>query len=147
KARNNCAEMPKRYLNIDWSDFRYVLAIARRGTVSSAAKYLGVDHATVVRRISRLEPDLAAKLFDRRKTGYVLTEAGRRIAESAESIESTVIADQSAVGDSRAHLSGAVRVVAPDGFASTFLAPRLVSFADQNPDLEIQLVATAHVFS
>src|SRR5690606_35208957 len=108
--------MPKRYLDIDWNDFRYVLAIARRGTVSAAAKYLGVDHATVVRRIDRLEQHLSAKLFDRRKTGYILTMAGRRIADSAESIESMIFADQGAVGDSRAHLTGAVRIGAPDGF-------------------------------
>jgi DNA-binding transcriptional LysR family regulator len=147
KTRNNCAKMSKQRHIIDWNDFRYVLAVSRRGTVSSAAQALGVDHATVVRRISRLEQHLKAKLFDRRKTGYILTEAGRRIADSAEAIESTVIADQDAVGDSKARLSGAVRIGAPDGFGSSFLAPRLVPFAEQHPDLEIQLVATAHRFS
>ena len=61
---------------IDWDDFRFVLAIVRGGSVSAAAKQLGVDHATVIRRVDRLERHLSAKLFDRRKTGYLLTEAG-----------------------------------------------------------------------
>jgi molybdate transport repressor ModE-like protein len=132
---------------IDWDDFRFVLAIVRGGSVSAAAKQLGVDHATVIRRVDRLEHQLSAKLFDRRKTGYLLTEAGQRVADSAEAMESTIIANQEAVGGSRAHLTGTVRIGAPDGFGSHFLAPRLVNFAERYPDLDLQLVATARLFS
>ena len=110
---------------IDWDDFRFVLAIVRGGSVSAAAKQLGVDHATVIRRVDRLERHLNAKLFDRRKTGYLLTEAGQRVADSAEAMESTIVANQEAVGGSRAHLTGTVRIGAPDGFGSHFLASRL----------------------
>ena len=77
---------------IDWDDFRFVLAIVRGGSVSAAARQLGVDHATVIRRVDRLERHLSAKLFDRRKTGYLLTEAGQRVADSAEAMESPVLA-------------------------------------------------------
>ncbi len=132
---------------IDWDDFRFVLAIVRGGSVSAAAKQLGVDHATVIRRVDRLERHLSAKLFDRRKTGYLLTEAGQRVADSAEAMESTIVANQEAVGGSRAHLTGTVRVGAPDGFGSHFLASRLVKFAERYPDLDLQLVATARLFS
>ena len=132
---------------IDWDDFRFVLAIVRGGSVSAAAKQLGCDHATVIRRVDRLEHHLSAKLFDRRKTGYLLTEAGQRVADSAEAMESTIVANQEAVGGSRAHLTGTVRIGAPDGFGSHFLAPRLVKFAERYPDLDLQLVATARLFS
>jgi len=132
---------------IDWDDFRFVLAIVRGGSVSAAAKQLGVDHATVIRRVDRLERHLSAKLFDRRKTGYLLTEAGQRVADSAEALESTIVANQEAVGGSRAHLTGTVRIGAPDGFGSHFLASRLVEFGERYPDLDLQLVATARLFS
>jgi molybdate transport repressor ModE-like protein len=132
---------------IDWDDFRFVLAIVRGGSVSAAAKQLGVDHATVIRRVDRLEHHLSAKLFDRRKTGYLLTEAGQRVADSAEAMESTIVANQEAVGGSRAHLTGTVRIGAPDGFGSHFLASRLVKFTERYPDLDLQLVATARLFS
>jgi len=132
---------------IDWDDFRFVLAIVRGGSVSAAAKQLGVDHATVIRRVDRLEHYLSAKLFDRRKTGYLLTEAGQRVADSAEAMESTIVANQQAVGGSRAHLTGTVRIGAPDGFGSHFLASRLVKFGERYPDLDLQLVATARLFS
>jgi len=132
---------------IDWDDFRFVLAIVRGGSVSAAAKQLGCDHATVIRRVDRLEHHLSAKLFDRRKTGYLLTEAGQRVADSAEAMESTIVANQEAVGGSRAHLTGTVRIGAPDGFGSHFLAPRLVKLAERYPDLDLQLVATARLFS
>ncbi|OAF13689.1 LysR family transcriptional regulator [Bradyrhizobium neotropicale] len=132
---------------IDWDDFRFVLAIVRGGSVSAAAKQLGVDHATVIRRVDRLERHLSAKLFDRRKTGYLLTEAGQRVADSAEAMESTIVANQEQVGGSVARLTGTVRIGAPDGFGTAFLAPRLVAFADRYPDLDLQLVATARLFS
>ena len=132
---------------IDWDDFRFVLAIVRGGSVSAAAKQLAVDHATVIRRVDRLERHLSAKLFDRRKTGYLLTEAGQRVADSAEAMESTIVANQEAVGGSRAHLTGTVRIGAPDGFGSHFLASRLVKFTERYPDLDLQLVATARLFS
>jgi molybdate transport repressor ModE-like protein len=132
---------------IDWDDFRFVLAIVRSGSVSAAAKQLGVDHATVIRRVDRLEHRLSAKLFDRRKTGYLLTEAGQRVADSAETMESTIVANQEAVGGSRARLTGTVRIGAPDGFGSHFLAPRLVKFGERYPDLDLELVATARMFS
>lgn len=132
---------------IDWDDFRFVLAIVRGGSVSAAARQLGVDHATVIRRVDRLEKHLSAKLFDRRKTGYLLTEAGQRVADSAEAMESTIVANQEQVGGSVARLTGTVRIGAPDGFGTAFLAPRLTAFADRYPDLDLQLVATARLFS
>src|SRR5258708_10854957 len=132
---------------IDWDDFRFVLAIVRGGSVSAAAKQLGVDHATVIRRVDRLERHLSAKLFDRRKTGYLLTEAGQRVADSAEALESTIVANQEAVGGSRAHLPGTVRIRAPDGFGSPFLASRLGPVTERHPHLELHLVPTARLFS
>lgn len=139
--------MPDQASDVDWDDFRFVLAIVRSGTVSAAAKQLGVDHTTVIRRVDRLERHLSAKLFDRRKTGYQLTESGHRVATSAEAMESTIVANQELIGGSKAHLTGTVRIGAPDGFGTHFLAPRLVRFADLYPDLDVQLVATARLFS
>src|ERR1700750_678242 len=145
---HRCAEMLDQGGGaIDWDDFRFVLAIVRGGSVSAAAKQLGVDHATVIRRVDRLEHHLSAKLFDRRKTGYLLTEAGQRVADSAEAMESTIVANQEAVGGSRAHLTGTVRIGAPDGFGSHFLASRLVAFGERYPDLDLQLVANARLVS
>src|SRR5438445_5387687 len=145
---HRCAEMLDQGGGaIDWDDFRFVLAIVRGGSVSAAAKQLGVDHATVIRRVDRLERHLSAKLFDRRKTGYLLTEAGQRVVDIAEALASTIVANQEQVGGSVARLTGTVRIGAPDGFGTAFLAPRLAPFADRYPDLDLQLVATARLFS
>ncbi len=134
-------------MGLDWNDLQYCLAVARDATVSAAAKRLGVDHATVIRRIDRLESALGAKLFVRRKTGYEITDAGRRAMAVAESIESEIRSGQAEIGGGAAHLTGSVRIGAPDGFGSYFLAPRLGAFADQHRDLDLELVATARLFS
>src|SRR3979411_3521655 len=94
---------------IDWDDFVFGRALVRGGSVSAAAKQLGVDHATVIRRVDRLERHLSAKLFDRRKTGYLLTEAGQRVADRGAAMESTIVANQEAVGGSRAPLARPAR--------------------------------------
>ncbi|MFE1598737.1 LysR family transcriptional regulator [Methylobacterium sp. ID0610] len=130
-----------------WDDYRYALAVARTGTVSAAARQLGVDHATVIRRIDRLERQLGERLFHRRASGYVPTEAGLAAAATADAVESAIINGQTIMGRSAARLTGTVRIGAPDGFGSTFLAPRLTGLVERQPDLDIQLVATARLFS
>ena len=134
-------------MDLDWNDLQYGLAVAREGTVSAAAKRMGVDHATIIRRIDRLERSLGAKLFIRRKTGYEATEVGQRAMALSERIESAVRSGHAEINGASAQLTGSVRVGAPDGFGSYFLAPRLGAFADLHPHLELQIVATARLFS
>jgi DNA-binding transcriptional LysR family regulator len=134
-------------MELDWNDLQYCLAVAREGTVSAAAKRMGVDHATIIRRIDRLEQSLGAKLFVRRKTGYEPTQAGQRVMALSEEVESTVRSGQAEINGDCANLTGSVRIGSPDGFGSFFLSPRLGPLAEQHPDLEIQIVATARLFS
>jgi DNA-binding transcriptional LysR family regulator len=139
--------MPKRHGKENWDDYRFLLAVARKGTVSAAAHVLRVDHATVIRRIDRLEKDLGLALFSRRPTGYELTAAGKRALALADGVESAILTGHSSLGAFSEHPAGTVRIGAPDGFGSYFLAPRLVGLIERFPDLDLQLVATARMFS
>ena len=50
---------------MDWSNLAYFLAVAKTGSLSSAAKELQVNHSTVARRLEKLEADLSIRLFKR----------------------------------------------------------------------------------
>src|SRR4029450_6828875 len=67
--------VPKRTM-LNWDDVRYFLAVARGGSVRAAAGRLGVNHATVLRRIAQLEERLGAQMFEKLPSGYRLTAAG-----------------------------------------------------------------------
>ena len=54
---------------IDWDDVRYFLAAAHGGSVRAAAKRLGVNHATVLRRIAQLEERLGTQMFEKLPSG------------------------------------------------------------------------------
>ena len=131
----------------DWDDLRFFLAVARSGRLTAAAKRLGADHATVSRRLASLETALKAKLFERRPQGYGLTAHGERLLARAESMETDALAIQSDIGGADMALSGVVRIGAPDGFGTAFLAPRLATLAETYPGLELQLVAMPRLLS
>jgi DNA-binding transcriptional LysR family regulator len=59
-----------------WDNLRHFLAVARSGSLSGAARRLGVNPATVLRRIQQLEQELETRLFLREPSGYVRTSAG-----------------------------------------------------------------------
>jgi DNA-binding transcriptional LysR family regulator len=61
---------------MDWDDVRHFLALARTGSVRAAGAALGVSHSTVARRVEGLEQRLGARLFDRHRDGYMLSDAG-----------------------------------------------------------------------
>jgi len=60
----------------NWDNYLYFLRVARLGTLKEAGKSLKVNHTTVLRRINSLEEKLETRLFERFKTGYVLTKSG-----------------------------------------------------------------------
>lgn len=68
----------------EWNDLKVFLAVARLGTISDAGEKLGIEHSTVSRRIDRLEATLRVVLFDRRRSGYSLTDAGHALIPHAE---------------------------------------------------------------
>ncbi|MDB5511970.1 MAG: LysR family transcriptional regulator [Enterovirga sp.] len=139
--------MPERREELEWGDLRFFLAVARAGTVSGAAKVLKVDHATVVRRVARLERDARIGLFVKRRSGYELTDAGQRLMKTGEIIEAAILAGQDDLTGTAYDLSGPVRIGAPDGFGSLYLPSRLADLAKTYPNLQIELVATARLFS
>ena len=128
---------------MDWDNLRIFLAIARAGQILGAAKALGLNHATVARRLDALEENLRIKLFERRTNGTLLTTAGENLLARVERMESELLQ----AGAASNTVSGTVRVGAPDGFGTLHLAKTLAAFANLHSDLTIQLVPLPRTFS
>ncbi|MCX8996164.1 LysR family transcriptional regulator [Rhizobiaceae bacterium BDR2-2] len=132
---------------MNWDDVRLFLAVARSGQFLAAARRLGVNHATLARRVSALENALGTQLFVRRPQGCEMTEQGERFLAAAERMETEMLAAQASLGRTDAAISGTVRIGAPDGFGVSFLAPRLGRLAERHPELKLELVPVPRSFS
>lgn len=140
--------MQKNDINgLNWDDARLFLAVARAGQILGAARTLGVNQATLSRRMAALEAALGAKLLLRRTHGSDLTAAGEELLETIERVEAEMLAAQGRLRGEGAAVSGTVRIGAPDGFGVAFLAPRLAQLAERHPALRVQLVPTPRSFS
>lgn len=132
---------------MNWEDTKLFLAVARSGQISAAATGLGINHATLSRRISALEASLGTKLLVRRTYGCELTEEGTEFFHKIERAESVLLSSETALQKKDMKTSGTVRVGAPDGFGLGFLAPKLPLLLDEYPKLKIQLVPVPRNFS
>lgn len=132
---------------MNWDDLRIFLAVARSGQILGAARRLGLNHATVSRRIAALEEALHARLFRRLTTGSELTPAGERLLPVAERVEAEMLAAGACLADRDEEVEGSVRIGAPDGFGVAFLAPRLWRLSMRHPRLDLQLVPVPRSFS
>ena len=124
----------------DWEDLHHFVALAREGTLSGAARTLGVDHATVARRVAALEASTGLKLVDRRARATTLTDDGRRIAAVASPMEEAAFAVGRAAQAAKPGIDGEVSISAPPNFASSVIAPRLIRLRQQHPDIHIKLI-------
>ncbi len=126
----------------DWEDLRHFSAFTRSGSLSAAAKLLGVDHATVARRIAALEAALNLKLVDRRPRAYELTEHGRRIAELAEHMAQGSFAVEHFASAGQQAVEGEVVLSAPPALLGSIIARRLGELYRRYPQLRLQLVGS-----
>ena len=133
-------------MHIDWDDLRFLLALAKSGTLSAAAKQLQVEHTTVSRRLKRLEAALGRPLFGVDRAGYRLTAFGEETARRAAAMEDHARSiAETPRGDER--FSGPIRLTTARPLASAYLLPRLLAFSKAHPEIELTLLADARVLS
>jgi DNA-binding transcriptional LysR family regulator len=99
----------------DWNDLRYVLAVAKHGSTTAAARAIGLNQSTVQRRLGQLETRLALRIFERAPSGYRLTPAGRALLPAALSVEAAVRSFGEAA--EVAARAGILRVTCPEPIA------------------------------
>ncbi|WP_299776114.1 LysR family transcriptional regulator [uncultured Pseudoteredinibacter sp.] len=126
--------------NIDWNDLNYFLATVQSGSMAAAAKLLKVNHTTVSRRISALEQQLAAPLFERTATGLSITPLGESMIPYAENMRESVNAMDRLVTADKQELAGTIKVTAIDMFGRRVLAPVLKEFLDLHPHIDLELI-------
>ncbi len=125
---------------MDWDDYRYFLAVEQAGSVLGAAKQLGVNHTTVLRRIAHLERRLGVRLFERLRTGYTPTVAGEELREAAQQVKQTLLGVEHRLAGKDLQLSGAIRVTTTETLFQSLL-PHLLEFRRMHPYIQLQVVA------
>ena len=134
--------MADRFSSIDWDDLRIFLAVLRSGTLRGAARILRLNHATVNRRLRALEAGFGSTLFDRKSDGFVPTQAGEDLVESAERVEDEMFKAQRDIAGRDANLSGEVKVSLPYAIIRGFLAADLCAFSRLYPGIDLDLDLT-----
>lgn len=124
---------------------RVFAAIVDAGSLAGAARTLDLAPAVVTRTLAELEAHLGARLLQRTTRRVALTDAGRGYLDSTRRVLAEIDEADAQAGASNAQPRGVVRVVAPAAFATHQIAPRLVRFRAQYPQLTVELTTPGPV--
>lgn len=128
-----------------WDDYRIILAVARSGSLKSAALTLQSSHPTLFRRIRDIEQTLGISLFVRSRQGYQPTEAASVFIALAEKIEQEVRALASSGLVQPNGLAGQVSLSVAPVFVPTLLAPTLQTLSAALPQIQLQISSTTRL--
>ena len=128
----------------NWDDLRVFLEVARQGSLSQAAKRLGVDHSTVGRRVAQLEYSLDGKLFERDNQGLRITALGESLLQPVQAMEAQVLAFSGERSFTAAALPP-TRIAMMEGIGSLYLARHTDWLAENFPSLQLELVTSPQV--
>jgi molybdate transport repressor ModE-like protein len=132
----------------DWNELKFVLAVARAGSLTGAARALGIDHSTAFRRLQALERRVGTGLFDRMPGGaYGATAAGQRMAVAAERMEAEALALDRDIAGRDPRLSGRLRVTSSETLAYRVLPPPLAAFRHSHPGIVVELAIDNRVLN
>lgn len=126
--------------SLAWDDFRLIDAVAIARTLPAAATRLGLDHSTVFRRLRKIEVALGTAVFERHRSGYVLTAAGVEIAALASRVDEDITAVLRRVAGQSPSPTGVVRIATSDTLLFDLLVPLLAEFKRACPDVRLDLV-------
>lgn len=128
---------------IDWDLLRYILEVGRCGTLSAAARRLGVAQTTVTRRLGAAEEQMGGPLFSRLEGRFLPTAAGEAVIARAERMEEEAIAAAAAVVETAQRPSGPVRLTAVETIVTQVVIPLLPGLRDRFPEIVPQVISDA----
>jgi DNA-binding transcriptional LysR family regulator len=123
----------------DLNDLRFIAAISSTGSLAGAARQLGVNHATVFRRVVAIEARLGVRLFERDGGHYTPTEAGEELARAGAAMEETALVSLRRVAGQDLRPSGVVRIATTDSIAQYLLPAMFKACRSQYPDIQLEL--------
>jgi len=126
---------------MDWDDLRYFAAVADEGSLSGAARRIGVNASTVSRHIDALEAHLGVRLFERGADGYTPTSGGTKLREHAARIEAEVFALVREFDAEDRGLEGVVSLTVPDFLAGPFVVRHMPVLRERHPGVRLDLIA------
>lgn len=129
---------------LDWNDVAVFLALARYRNLSQSARFLGVNHTTVGRRIRALEDKLNQRLFERTRLGFLLSDAGHQLLRHAEGMEEHAQGIAREFTEAGQAPGGVVRLATMEALGSLYLAPRMDALYRQQPSVRVELVTASH---
>jgi DNA-binding transcriptional LysR family regulator len=132
---------------LEWDDLRHFLVIARHGTLSAAARALGVQQSTMGRRLEAIEQRVGARLLQRTSNGFQPTEAGAAILVNAERMESEALAIERAISGKDERLEGTIRITVVEVLAAEVLAPILAAFKRKYPDITPHVMTDTRLYN
>lgn len=125
---------------MDWDDLRIFLALARAGSMTAAARMLGVNQSTVSRRLAAMEAHLGARLLVRGIHGHSLTDAGDELLATAEGVAEAFDQIERRLAGRDTQPRGRLRVTCTDNFANSYLAPHFARFAAMYPEIDLDVI-------
>ncbi|MBD8090338.1 LysR family transcriptional regulator [Pseudomonas fluorescens] len=127
---------------IGWELYRSFLGVLKEGSLSGAARQLGITQPTVGRHIAALESELSVVLFTRSPAGLLPTAVAHTLRAHAETMERTAAALERAASAHGEEVRGVVRVSASEVVGVEVLPPIITQLRRQHPHLRVELVLT-----
>ena len=129
-------------VNFDWNHTRAFLVTAEEGTLSAAAKALGMTQPTLSRQVSALEAQLGIRLFERVGQRLVLTDSGVELLEHARLMGSTALQFSLAATGQSQQLEGSVTISAGE-LDAVFRLPKIIAkLRREEPGIDIEVIVT-----
>lgn len=132
---------------MDWDDLHVMLEIMRHGSLSGAARSLGVTQPTVGRRLAAIEAKFGAQLVQKTPSGFVPTALGTSLFELAEEMEANALAAERKIMGGDAKLDGTVRITTVDTLAGRIVVPALAKLNAQHPRIAFELIPATRSLS
>lgn len=126
--------------NLEWDQIRAFLAVSRLGSLSAAARELGVSQPTLTRTIQLLESNTRLNLFKRTTQGLSLTEAGQALMEAATCMRDAADSFARQASGMSEELQGDVRVSANEIVGIYLLPPAVAALRQQHPGVHVEIV-------